>query len=138
MKTVGFNFTKISVERTEDFKGSVRDIKVDSSLNVSDIEELKSHLLKTKDQVIKSNFKYGINYDPNFAKVNIEGNVIITVDPKLGKKILKEWKKKKIEEEFQIYLFNVIIKKATLRALYLEEELNLPTHFPLPSVKKKK
>ena len=47
----------------------------------------------------------------------------------------KGWKDKEIPEEFRIAIFNIILRKASVRALQLEEELNLPYHMPFPSIK---
>lgn len=137
MKVVGFNFSKINIERIKNSLDSKEKLKVNTSIDIPEINEVKSHILKTKDQVISANFNYKINYDPEFAKIEIEGNVLITVEPKKAKEILKQWKDKKMPEDFKTFLFNVIIKKSTLKALYLEEELDLPLHMPLPSIKKK-
>jgi len=57
------------------------------------------------------------------------------LDPGKSKEVLKKWKDKEIPEDFRLVLFNIILKKSSLRALQLEEEMNLPTHFPLPSIK---
>jgi len=35
-----------------------------------------------------------------------------------------------------VFLFNIILKKSTLKALQIEEELNIPLHMQLPSLKK--
>jgi len=77
-----------------------------------------------------------VDYSPGFAKGELEGKILIAVDPKIAKEILKQWKKKKMPEDFRLLLFNVILKKSSLKALYLEEELNLPLHMPMPSFKK--
>ncbi|MEX0920573.1 MAG: hypothetical protein WDZ69_03265 [Candidatus Pacearchaeota archaeon] len=137
MKVVGFNFSKISIERMKDSLNSKEELKANTSIDVSEIKEVKSHILKTKEQVLDAKFTYGIKYDPGFAEINIGGNIIVTIEPKLAKEVLKQWKNKKMPEDFKVFLFNTILKKSTLKALYLEEELNLPLHMPLPSFKKK-
>ena len=53
------------------------------------------------------------------------------------KEVLEDWKKKKLSDSFQEILFNIILRKANIKALELEEELNLPFHINLPSIKKK-
>ena len=136
MRLVGFNFTKIKIERLKEAAELTEQLKINTQIDVSELNEVKSHLLKTKDEIIEAKFMYGVDYSPGFAKVELEGKILIAVDPKIAKEIFKQWKKKKMSEDFRLLLFNVILKKSSLKALYLEEELNLPLHMPMPSLKK--
>jgi hypothetical protein len=61
--------------------------------------------------------------------------VLLLTEKDESKDILKKWKNKKMPEEFRVPLFNIILTKSNLRALQLEEELNLPTHIPLPRIR---
>ena len=54
------------------------------------------------------------------------------------KEILKQWKNKKISEDFKIPLFNLILRKSNVKTLELEEEMGLPLHIPLPHLKNQK
>jgi len=133
MKAVGFNFKKISIEKLSD---KTENIKVNTNIDISEISSVKTNLFKTEEEFLGVKFKYEINYNPNYAKLEFEGNIIVSVDQKKSKEIIKEWENKKIPEEFRIFLFNIILKKANLKALELEDEMNIPLHIPLPSVKK--
>jgi len=133
MKLVGFNFQKINAERLE---GRTGNLKVNTKINVLEIKKMKSDFLKTKEEFVSVEFTYDIDYDPDFAKLQFSGRAVFSIEPKEVKNILKEWKGKKISEDFKIFLFNIIIKKSSLKALELEEDLNLPFHMPFPSVKK--
>ncbi len=132
MKLMGFNFTKIQVEK---FKDRVENLKIGTRIDVSDITEAKSRILKTKEEIIVVKFLFGLDYEPKMAKIDLEGNLILSLDSKQAKEVLKDWKDKKMSEELRITLFNLILKKATLKALQLEEEMNLPIHMRLPSLK---
>ncbi len=135
MKLIGFNFTKISVDKI----GKVtKDLKIDTSINIDSIDEVKNEMIKSKDTFLNLKFNYKINYKPEIALIELSGNLAISVDSKLGKDILKDWKNKKINDETRIILFNAILKKSNVKALQLEEEMNLPLHFQLPSIKPKK
>ncbi len=136
MRVIGFNFTKISIEKLKEPSELKEQLKVNTQIDVPELTEVKSHLLKTKEEIIEAKFMYGINYDPDFAKIELEGKILVAVESKVAKEVFKQWKKKKMPEDFRVLLFNVILKKSSLKALYLEEELNLPLHMPLPSVKK--
>lgn len=132
MKLLGFNFTKIQIEK---FKERVEDLKINTRIDVSDIKEAKTSILKTKDEILTVKFIYGLDYEPGMAKLDIEGNLIISLESKEAKEVLKEWKDKKMPENFRNTIFNLILKKATLKALQLEEEMNLPIHMRLPTLK---
>lgn len=133
MKVVGFNFNKINIEKISD---KIENLKINTNINISKITEIKSDFLKTKEEFIGIKFVYNINYDPDFAKIELAGNVLFTIEPKTAKDILKQWKDKKIPEDFRIILFNVILRKSNLKALQLEDEMNLPPHISLPSLRK--
>ncbi len=136
MRIVGFNFTRISIEKLKEPSELKEQLKIKTRMDVPELTEVESHILKTKEELIKAKFIYGVDYEPDFAKVDLEGTVLIAVEPKIAKEIFKQWKKKKMQEDFKLFLFNVILKKSTLKALYLEEELNIPLHMPMPSFKK--
>jgi len=136
MRIIGFNFTKISIEKLKEPSELKEQLKINTQIDVPELTEVKSHLLKTKEEIIGAKFTYGVNYDPGFAKIELEGRILVAVEPKVAKEIFKQWKKKKMPEDFRLLLFNVVLKKSSLKALYLEEELNLPLHMPMPSFKK--
>ena len=135
MRVIGFNFTKISIEKLKE----ITEIpKIKTEINIPEIKGIKSTILKTKEEIIEAKFEYNVNYEPEAAKINIEGRALLSVDPKIAKDILNQWKKKKMPEEFRMLLFNVVLRKSSLKALLLEDELNLPLHTPLPSLRKTK
>ena len=71
----------------------------------------------------------------DIASLKFHGNLLISVDSKASKRdIWINGKKRRLPEEFKLDIFNLIFKKASLKALQFEEELNLPPHIPLPSL----
>ena len=136
MRVIGFNFTKISIEKTKEPAEVIEKLNTKTKIDVPEIKEIKSHLLKTKDELLGVSFAYQVTYEPEVAKINLEGKILFSADAKAVKEILKQWKKKSMPEEFRLLIFNIILKKSTLKALHLEEELNLPLHMPMPSFKK--
>ena len=133
MRLIGFNFTKIDAEKLKDKTDS---IKFNTKINLSSAESLNSDMLKTKEEIVKINFTYSLNYDPNFAKIELSGNVILAMEPKMAKEALKGFKDKGVSDEFRVFVLNILLKKVNLKALELEEELNLPLHLPLISLNK--
>jgi len=132
MKIIGFNFNKISIER---FSDKLKDLKINSNIDIKNVAQLKQELFHTKEEIIEVKFGYGVDYSPNIAKISLAGNIILLVDSKTAKKFIKEWKNKKIPEEHKLTIFNVVMKKANLKSIQLEDEMNLPLHINLPSVK---
>ncbi|MAG79045.1 hypothetical protein CMI40_01570 [Candidatus Pacearchaeota archaeon] len=133
MKILGFNFTKISIEKSSD---KLEKLKMNTNIDISQIKEVKSDFLKSKEEIIGVKFTYIVDYSPNIAKVELNGNILITLEPDMAKDVLKQWKDKKIPEEFRIVLFNIILKRSTIKSLQLEDEMNLPSHVNLPRISK--
>jgi len=131
MAIVGFNLLKMSVERKEAIEG---EIKVNSKADISDIKKEKVELVKGKE-TLRMSFEFSIIYEPDFAKIEFEGFVLLVEEKNKADIILKEWKKKKIDNAIKEQVFNLILRKCNIKAFSLEEDLNLPTHFPLPRLK---
>ena len=134
MKILGFNFTKINVEKKNNLS---KDVKITSGINISSIEEAKSDILNTKDIILSVNWRFEVSYNPNLALISFEGNLLIALEPKKAKDILSKWKNTKLDDEFNIAVLNMILKKSNIKAIQFEEELGLPIHFKLPSLKSK-
>jgi hypothetical protein len=133
MKVLGFNFDKIHVEK---LKSQYQDLKVSTKMDLMEITELKPEMFKTKEELLNIKFSFSLDYSPEVAKIEFTGTIVISVDSRLSKEVLKQWKDKQVSDDFRLDVFNLILKKATLRALRLEEEMNLPLHMQLPSLRK--
>ncbi len=134
MKFMGFSFTRLNVERgSENYK----DLKINTNIDIVDVASAKSNFMKTKEEVVIIKFKYIVEYSNKVGNLDIEGNVAIAFDQKDAKELLKQWKNKKIPENLRAPIFNMILRKTTLKALELEDEMNLPLHTrTIPSIKK--
>jgi hypothetical protein len=136
MRAIGFSFRKINVEKLS--SNSIEGVKVSANIDISEITSVKpSDMLKTKDELLVVKFTYIVSYDPDFAKLAFSGDIVLEIEPKISKDILKSWKEnKEMTEDFRIFVFNIILRKSNLKALELEDEMNLPLHIPMPSVQK--
>jgi|TARA_Y100000310_G_scaffold167546_3_gene167450 hypothetical protein len=132
MKIIGFNFNKISIER---FTDKLEELKINTNVDIKNVKQLKQELFHTKEEVVEIIFGYDVDYSPDIAKVYLSGNIILLVDSKTASEFIKEWKNKKIPEKYKLTIFNVILKKSNLKSIQLEDEMNLPLHISLPSVK---
>tara|TARA_Y100000310_G_C20609016_1_gene777018 strand:- start:44 stop:448 length:405 start_codon:yes stop_codon:yes gene_type:complete len=127
MKIIGFNLTKISIERKEK---SEKELKITQNINIIDITKEKP--LISKEEPLNISFKLDIEYGSNFAKIEFKGNIILLPEKDESKRLLKSWKDKKLSEEFRTPLFNFIMTKCSIKALSLEDEVSLPPHIQLP------
>ena len=131
MKLAGFNFSKISIEKLTNKK---EEIKISTNIDISDIKEVKTEFFNSKEELLGVKFNYIVNYEPELAKVELAGDIVLAVDAELSKNVLEQWKDKKMPNNFKIALFNLILKKSNIKAIQLEDEMNLPLHIPLPSL----
>lgn len=134
MKLLGFNFTKINAEKLSEKR---ENISINTDINIKEIHKVESDLFKSEDETLGISFNYIIDYKPNLAKIELSGKILIMEKPDKAKEIIKKWKKKEILEDFQLTIFNLILRKSNLKALQLEEEINIPLHISLPTLGKK-
>lgn len=126
IKLGGFRFTKQSVERNENFKGEV---KVSPNMNIKSIEKFKSENIKKES--LKVEFKFEVDYG-ELGKVFLEGFLFLITDPKTQKEALDSWKNKKLDNDINLIILNIIMQKASIKAMSLEEEFGLPLHVQIP------
>ncbi|MBX4211954.1 hypothetical protein KW787_00660 [Candidatus Pacearchaeota archaeon] len=139
MQIIGFNFTKISAIRPESFNETP---KSNPTINIefTDLNKDKLDLIKDKE-IVKISFRFSVSYteatikDKSDAELVFEGFIVLSLDKDEAKDILKGWKKKQLPQPLQMNLSNVVLKRCTIKALALEEELNLPTHIRLPQIR---
>jgi hypothetical protein len=123
---LGISYNKISIEKKPDFKGK---LQITPSINISSIEKQELSLLKQDS--IKVKFSFNIKYS-ELANILLEGEIILRTDAKTQKEILKTWKDKSLDSEIQSLILNIIMQKASIKAIQLEEEMNLPLHIKIP------
>lgn len=136
MQLIGFNFTKISAEKTSELGE-----KPTVNTNIEFTDAAKDIIPLLKDlEAVRISFKFSITYHPDGKKepqgnVTFEGNVILSADAEKAKDILKSWKKKEFSANLKVPLFNLILRRCSAKAMDLEEQLSLPPHLPLPQLK---
>lgn len=135
MKIIGFNFTKIHAEKNEK-RATISNIK--SNIDISDVSSLKSDFLSQNKGIVGIKFSYSIEYEPEFAQIVLAGIIVLSLPQEDSKEIIDKWKDKQIPEKYRVPLFNMILKKVTLKSLQMEEELALPHHIQMPFLKSEK
>jgi hypothetical protein len=131
---INFRLNKISIEKKNIPKGS---IEAKNNLRITDVREESISSL-TKEKALNLDFVFKVMYEPKVAEVEMQGNVTFMNDAKAVKDILENWQKnKKIKQEVAVPIFNHILSKCNVKALALEEDVELPFHVPIPRVKTK-
>jgi len=133
MKIIGFNFTKISAEKKKD---NFKDLNANNSINILNISEIKQEVIKTDEDILAVKFSFGLDYSPDIANIEFQGNILLSLEQKMAKEVLKKWKSEEVPDDFKIPLFNIIFRKSSLKALEIEDELNLPLHIQMPALRK--
>lgn len=134
MPIVGFNFSKILAEKKDQITQNTQ-IKINSKLGIINLKKEDLPTGKTKTEGLRLDFEFSLDYQPNIAKIEILGFIYYMEDLSRIKEILKEWEKKKdIPADLKQQTINTIILKSTIKALSLEQEINVPPHMPFPSV----
>lgn len=132
MKIVGFNYSKVFLQRKEKLDDNMT---ITQNLVIKDITDDKMDI--SKQEVLNVKFSFTVEYSNDNAKLELEGNVIILPEKSELKRFLNEWKDKKIPEEYKVDLFNFIMGKCNVKSISLEDEFSLPLHFPTPKLTEK-
>ncbi|MEI6058990.1 MAG: hypothetical protein WCP89_04435 [archaeon] len=122
----GFHITKTHAERNPEFKGK---LEIASSINISNIEKFKPE--QSKQELVKIIFNFGISYK-TLGNVSVSGELFLSADPKTFKEIISDWKDKKQTSNTHVAIMNIIMQKASLKALQLEDDVGLPPHINIP------
>lgn len=131
MQVIGFNIEKIEAEKNIQEIKEVR-VKYNTNIKKVAIEELN---IGKKQEVLKVNFEFKVEYDPNIGSIFFSGHILILEDPKKARSIVDEWEKEKsTTSQFSLQMINIVLVRANIKALIMAQELNLPPHIPLPRV----
>ncbi|MFH1592933.1 MAG: hypothetical protein ABIB47_06220 [Candidatus Woesearchaeota archaeon] len=136
MPIVGFNLTNLQAQKTKPLESKEKELKIQSKLGITAVKEEKLPTGKTKTDGLRFDFEFKLDYQPGIAKIAIEGFMYYMDDPKILKEITDQWKKEKnIPLDVKTQLLNTVVLRASIKALQLEQEINVPPHMPFPSVK---
>lgn len=134
---VGFEINKINVERKKsEIKGVV---KVKHNLNINSVKERDIVAFKDKKKGIDFEFLFAIDYEPDFGRINLYGSLMYTDNDKKIKEVVDSWSKnKKIPHDVSVEVLNAILSRCNIKALELAEDVDLPSHIPLPRISMEK
>jgi len=132
MAIVGFEFTKINVQKQDTAQGK---INIANNVGIVDIQKHDLQLGKSKQHGIKFLFEYKSLYEPKFAKIELGGLVMYLTDEKNAKEIIESWEKdKKIKKDIAEKIINAVLTKCNIQSILLSNTVNLPPPVPMPKV----
>jgi hypothetical protein len=135
MTIIGFNFSKMKVEKNKALSGK---INIKNNISIKDIKENELNLGKSQQKGLKFIFEFVSQYEPDIGTITLEGEVIALEDSKKVEEILKSWKKdKKIPVDIMTDVLNTALSKSNIQALILSQQVNLPPPIPMPKVEAK-
>ncbi len=130
MPIVGFNFTKISIEKKP---FGVKQVQVKNDLKLGKVELSKRYDVTHAD-VARFNFVYEVRYG-EMGSIDLEGYVLYSDKADALKKLVDQWEK---EKEIPLILLNQVLNasllKCNIKALELAQDVGLPPHFELPKI----
>lgn len=132
MTIVGFNFTKMLVEKSSNAKGQ---INISNNVAIKEAKEIDVSLGSASQKAVRFDFEFISSYDPNLGKILLEGEIVYMEDEKKVKEVIESWEKnKKVPTELMTQLLNNILNKCNVQALIMSRDINLPPPIPLPKV----
>ena len=141
MKIAGYSLTDVKATKDPKFKRSA----INTNIEFTNIEKENLEILKDSE-ALKASFKFSVNYKEspnkdeknNLAEVSYGGVLLLSVSKDESKEFIKSWKKKEVPKTMVLPLYNFILKKCSIKALQMEEDMGLPPHMPLPQVQPQK
>jgi len=132
MPIIGFNFTKIAVERKGDIVGK---INIGNNVAITNVVQKDLSLGSIKQKGVRFTFNFDVKYEPKIAEILMTGDILYTGEDKKIQEILDEWKKnKRVPPKVTAEVLNSALVRCNIQALVLSKEMGLPAPIPLPKV----
>jgi hypothetical protein len=132
MALIGFNFTKISVEKKKAANGKVN---ITNNISFINISESKVNFVDKKS-ALNLEFEFICKYEPGIGKIELKGSALELLEPEKVKETIESWNKnKKLPPKIAEKVMNTLLNKCYIESLILSNAINLPSPVPLPKVK---
>lgn len=134
MPAVGMNLKLINASRTGEITGPVN---VSNKTKIKEVR--KTELPSLNQEGLSITFVFYVDYkqeEKSMATIEIEGDVFFLGEEEKG--IMESWEKnKKIPDEINIDVLNLVLRKCLTKSLVLAEDLQLPPPMAIPYATKK-
>ena len=135
MAVVRTNLHNVSAERKLGSPGG--QISVKNNVSLKDVEDTKFNQDGKKG--LRFNFTFDCDYQPDFGKIAVDGQVFYVEEEKLIKEIKESWDKdKRVPTTVMEEVLNAALHKGNIQAIKTAEDVGLPSPLPLPKVSKEK
>ena len=132
MAIIGFNFTKMNIEKKKPVKGSV---SINNNIKIIDVKENEVSIGSSEQKTLKFVFEFTTKFEPGIGLIELVGETMFLSDNKNVDEIYAGWKKdKKVPQDVMTSVLNTALNKCNVQALFLSQQLNLPSPIPLPKV----
>ncbi len=131
MTIVKINLYKVAAERNLDSKGGT--IKINNNVSLKNVEDLGFGIEGKKG--LRFTFAFNCNYEPDFGKIDVEGQVLYVDDDKKVEEIKQQWgKDKRLPLDVMQEIINASLHKGNIQAIKVCEDVLLPSPLPMPKV----
>ncbi len=129
---VGFNFTKMLVERREGAPGKV---SVNNNVAIKAVDKLPLQFGKKTEEGVRMTFEFQAKYEPNMGEIFFEGYVVWIDSKDAMEAMIKQWAKdKKLDKPIMNVVLNNILAKCNVQAICMSRDIGLPPTIPMPRV----
>lgn len=129
---VGFNFTKMLIERKEGAPGK---ISVNNNVAIKSVDRIPLQFGKKQEEAIRMDFEFQATYEPKHGEIFFEGYLVWLDAKDSMDAILKQWQKeKKLDQVIMNHVLNHILAKCNVEAIILSRDIGLPPTVPMPRV----
>jgi hypothetical protein len=132
MALVGFNFTRVTGQRTGELKGK---INVSNNVVLKGVKKSEIGLSLEKEQGIEVEFLFTSTYSPEVGKIELGGKILLLEPKSEAESILSGWEKtKRLPPRLMEQVFSTVLRKCNIQAIVLSEDIGLPSPVRLPEV----
>ncbi len=133
MAIVGFSFSKLNGEKKlQAISGS---IEINHNISVVNVEKTSLNIGSSKNEVLKIEFDFSVNYGSGLGTIQLVGEVIYSDMAEIINETLKGWKADKVLNKMvNEQVLGFVYSKAIVKALELSDVLGLPAPIPMPKV----
>lgn len=132
MTIIGINLTRINAERKEAPKEKVT---INNNISIKNLEKKDLAVGTAKQDAIRFMFEFKSKYEPKFAEIGIDGDVLFLSTAAEVKRLVEGWKKeKKVPKEIMEQIMNAALNKCNIEAIIISQQVNLPPPVQLPKL----
>lgn len=128
MSIIATNFQSIVAKR----EPKMGKVSIKNNLSIKDVLKMNMNLGTVKQEGLRFMFRYESNYEPGVGKIEIEGDVLYMETSDRCKELLEQWKAKKLDQKVMAEVMTTALRKSSVKALNLSQDLNLPPAIKLP------